>query len=312
VRGNPPVMRRLIARVAVLCGAVLGVVVALILVLYGFLSRTDAELVSSGETRRYLLHVPDRLDPSRSAPLVISLHGAWLYPGMQKRLTGWNTLADEHGFIVAYPRATGFPRTWALQPGARLDAEVRFFSDLLDEMVSRFNVDPNRIYVSGFSNGAAMAFMLSCTLPHRIAAFGMVATAIVPWDWCIERRPVSMLAFHGTADAFVPYAGGENFLTTGPLIGMEAWFAQWGRRNGCDLESIDTALAEDVRLREFVNCAGGVATRLYTLHGAGHIWPGGRKLPEFGTGRHTNSINATREMWSLFQQHSLQRVVPAD
>lgn len=305
-------MKRLARRLAIVMGTALIVVPALLFTLYIFLSGTNARLVSGGEVRRYLVHVPATLDPAKPVPLVISLHGAWLYPGMQKRLTGWNTLADSKGFIVAYPRATGFPRTWHVAPGPGLMAEVRFFSDLIDDLSSRYHVDRSRIYVSGYSNGAAMTFMLSCTLGDRIAAFGMVATAIVPWEWCSDRRPVPMLAFHGTADAFVPYQGGENALTTEPLIGMEAWFGLWGRRNRCQTGRVDSDLAADVRLHEYGNCARGLVTRLYTLEGAGHIWPGGLRLPEVGTGPYTAGINATEEMWKHFQRHALPASASAD
>ena len=303
-------MKRWIKRlVTLLCTVVVGF--ALLLAgLYAFLSRTNAELVSSGETRRYLLYVPESYSSSTPTPLVISLHGAWLYPGMQQRLTGWNALADKNGFIVVYPRARGFPRVWRLAPGAGLETEWRFFTDLIDELSSRFNIDPARVYVTGYSNGAAMAFMLSCAPFDRVAAVGMVATAIVTWDWCQDQRPLPMLAFHGTADPFVPYAGGENFLTTEPLQSMEAWFSRWGDRNRCGNGPVVTELAKDVTLREYTDCERGATTRFYTLRGGGHIWPGGLKLPEAGTGPYTDSIDATAEMWAYFQRNSLRS--PAD
>jgi len=87
---------------------------------YLYLDRTNAELTSMGVKRQYLLYVPASLQPGHRTPLVISLHGAWLYPAMQQRLTLWNKVADQHGFIVVYPRATGFPRSWGIEPGARL------------------------------------------------------------------------------------------------------------------------------------------------------------------------------------------------
>jgi polyhydroxybutyrate depolymerase len=295
-------MRLLVAMTVVVAG-----VLVLLAALYLWLSRTNAAVESGEEVRRYLLHVPVNLDPARPVPLVISLHGAWLYPGMQKRLTGWNAVADREMFIVAYPRASGFPRVWHLEPGPALIADVRFLSNLIDDLSSRFNIDRSRIYVSGYSNGAAMAFMLSCALPGRIAAVGMVATAIVPWEWCSDRRPIPMLAFHGTLDAFVPYEGGENFLTTEPLIGMEAWFEQWGQRNRCAAAPRVSSLAPGVRLHDYADCTQGTTTRFYVLEGAGHIWPGGLKLPEMGTGPYTASVNATEEMWMHFRKHALPR-----
>lgn len=298
-------MKRWIKRIAIgLCTSVVGFML-LLLGAYAYLSRADGGLISSGEARRYRLHVPESYDPSVPAPLVISLHGAYLYPGMQQRLTGWDRLADKNGFVVAYPRARGFPRVWRLAPGPDLATEQRFFSDLIDELSSKFNIDQARIYVNGYSNGAAMTFMLSCMLADRVAAFGMVATPIVPWDWCENQRPAPMLAFHGTADPFVPYGGGENFLTTDPLPSMETWFSRWGVRNRCGNEPAITVLAGGVTLREYRGCAQEATARMYTLEGSGHIWPGGLKLPEVGTGSYSAAIDATAEMWAFFQGHAL-------
>jgi polyhydroxybutyrate depolymerase len=299
-------MRCGLRRLLILAGGVAVAVPLAAAVLYLFLSRTNAEVLSSGASRKYLLHVPDSHDPAQRAPLVISLHGAWLYPGMQQRLTRWNALADRHGFIVAYPRAAGFPRSWRLEPGPGLDRELRFFEDLIDELIARYNVDPSRIFVSGYSNGAAMTFMLSCRLGERIAAFGMVATAIVPWEWCAAGHPVPMVAFHGTADPYTPYQGGQNFLTTEPLPSVEDWFSRWGKRNRCRGDVLITRPVAGVSLHEHQDCAGAAAARLYTLSGAGHIWPGGRKLPEFGTGPYSGAIDATGEMWAFFVQHPLR------
>jgi len=294
-------MWRWIRRVLVTLFCLLVVSLLLLAGAYTWLSRADQEIVSSGEGRKYLLYVPANLDSSRPAPLVISLHGAWLYPGMQKRLTRWNAMADREKFIVAYPRARGLPRVWRLRVGSGLTRETQFFSDLIDEISSRFNVDPARIYANGYSNGAAMTFMLSCTLGDRIAAFGMVATPVLPWEWCQDPRPVPMVAFHGTADAYAPYSGGENFLTDEPLPSMVDWFSKWGERNGCTSGPFDVPIAADVELREYRQCATGVVTRLYTLKGSGHVWPGGLKLPEFGVGPYTDSIDATEEMWMRFR-----------
>ncbi len=63
-----------------------------------------------------------------------------------------------------------------------LRKDVRFISDLVDELEKDYNIDPTRIYADGLSNGGGMAFVLSCKLSDRIAAVGMVAAAqMLPW-----------------------------------------------------------------------------------------------------------------------------------
>lgn len=284
-------MKKRIVRLAVAFVFVCVCAPAAVVLAYAFLSHTNGELVSSGETRRYLLHVPSVYDPETPAALVISLHGAWLSPGSQKRISGWSELADREGFIVVYPQAVGFPRTWqGLGGDAGLTRESRFFHDLIDKLSAEFNVDPARVFINGFSNGAAMTFRLSCAMADRVAAFGMVALPVSPWEQCRTSEPASAILFQGTADTFIPFEGGENWLTQGvPLPAFREWFAGWGARNQCLEHARVTRPAEDVSLQEYSNCRQGTSAHMYVLEGAGHVWPGGMRFAGSFVGPYTDS-----------------------
>lgn len=76
------------------------------------LNRTNGEIISGGEKRRYLLYVPESYDPAVLTPLVINIHGFAQWPANQMQVSQWNELADQYGFIVVYPSGTGFPLRW--------------------------------------------------------------------------------------------------------------------------------------------------------------------------------------------------------
>ena len=269
---------------------------------------TNGVVVSSYQEREYLLYVPPSYDRSTPMPLVISMHGGGASPAQHMNMSGWNRLADEHGFIVVYPSGAGFPRVWrAMRPGEGLTADVRFISGLIDTMKAAYNLDPGRIYADGLSNGGGMAFVLSCTLSDRIAAVGMVASAqFLPWSWCTDQRGVPMMAFHGTADRLTPYHGGQSWVardTTFPDI--PTWVANWARRNRCAPAPVDSEVAPDVIRRSYASCADRADVVLYTVEGGGHTWPGGEPLPEWLAGPTSRSIDATRQMWAFFREHPL-------
>jgi polyhydroxybutyrate depolymerase len=277
---------------------------------YGAVNRRSHTIVSSGETRQYLLYVPRSYDRGRAVPLVISLHGAMNWPEFQANLSGWNTAADEHGFIVVYPAGEGSgPKTWFMT-GRRTPSrmpDVVFVSDLIDRLEADYNIDRRRIFVNGVSNGGGMAFALSCTLSDRIAAIGAVAAAeTLPWTWCADSHPIPMVAFHGTADPIVPYNGGKVWLAPEPFPNVPAWAANWARRNRCDAAPTDMPFAADVTRREYTNCADNAAVVLYTLRGGGHTWPGGAPLPAWIAGPTSHTVDATGEMWAFFREHPLR------
>src|SRR6202162_3559766 len=265
---------------------------------------TNGTIVSSGETRQYLLYVPKTYDRSKATPLVISLHGAVLWPAAEMEISRWNELADERGFIVVYPSGSDVPRVWPMGP-LSLGRDVRFISDLIDKLEAAYNIDPARIYADGLSNGGGMAFALSCRLSDRIAAVGAVAAAqMLPWNDCGDSRPVPTVAFHGTADPFAPYRGGSSpIISPTPFPSIRDWTARVARRNQCKGDPGDTRITASVRRLAYTNCAENANVILYTVEGGGHTWPGGGAMPEWWVGRTTRDINASRVMWEFFVQH---------
>ncbi len=277
---------------------------------YHVRNRSNGTIVSSGQEREYLLYVPRSYDRTRPAPLVISMHGGAMWPAAQMETSQWNTVADQYGFIAVYPSGVSGrgPRAWRAGGGPGQEQDVRFISELIDTLGASYNIDPAMIYANGLSNGGGMAFVLSCTLSDRIAAVGVVATAIfLPWSACTDRRPVPMIAFQGTADRQIPYHGGKTWVAPYVFPDIPAWTKRWAERNRCAPNPSDSAVATDVTRLEYTTCADDAAVVLYTIRGGGHSWPGGKPLPEWFVGPTSRSIDATSRMWAFFRAHPLLR-----
>ena len=275
-------------------------------------NRDTGTIVSSGETREYLLYVPKSYDRSKPTPLVISLHGAAMWGAAQMETSQWNRVADTQGFIVVYPSGTKGhgPRAWHERDGTGLSKDARFISELIDTLRAHYNIDPTSVYANGLSNGGGMSFALSCTLADRISAVGLVAPALfLPWSACANQRAVPMIAFFGTADPALPYHGGTSWVAPGRSFrfpDIPKWVATWARRNRCAPTPRDSAVAADVTRRAYTNCADDAAVVLYTIMGGGHTWPGGKPLPEWFVGPTSRSIDASSQMWAFFREHPLR------
>lgn len=272
-------------------------------IFYGQNRSTD--FISVGEWKRgYVLHVPEDLDRSQPVPLIISLHGGFLWGATQRDISRWNDVADREGFIVAYPSGAGraSPRRWRGDPD-----DVEFITRLIDTLVTVNDVDPDRVYADGLSNGGGMAFALSCAIPDRIAAVGIVAGALTTasWGWeaCAYAPSMPAVFVHGTADSATPYHGGETWVAPEPFPSIPAWVARWAQRNGCAVVPERSALAADLTRHTYHGCADGADVLLYTLHGVGHVWPGGGPSgPEWLLGTDSRSLNATEVLWDFFRE----------
>jgi polyhydroxybutyrate depolymerase len=225
------------------------------------------------------------------------------------RLSRWNDLAEEYGFLVVYPGGTRFPKRWrtGMLPGRQQDpsADIQFLSDLIDKLEMDFNIDPKRIYANGLSNGGGMSFVLACALSDRIAAVGIVAGALpMSLENCQPARPVPVMMFHGTDDPIVPYGGG-SFRREGSLPAIPEWVASLAQRSGCQATPRVIPPVGAVSGLEYTGCAADIV--FYTIHGGGHTWPGGKPLPVWITGQTNTDIDASKTFWKFFMKHPLPK-----
>lgn len=262
---------------------------------------------SGGDVRSYILYVPDAYVGGEALPMVLNLHGYGSGSTQQAAYSDFHAKAGDEGFIVVTPQALGTPAYWNISGRPALGSDdVAFFGDLLDELTSSLCVDASRIYSAGISNGAAMSLQLSCELADRIAAVGDVSGTFFPAE-CPGDRRVPIIAFHGTADAVVPYEGGplgaglgERFgLTSAPV---EDSIAKWAERNGCEAEATEEQVTDHVRRLRYTGCLADVD--FYAIEGGGHSWPGAADVPRLGTTTH--EISATGLIWEFFVAHPLE------
>ena len=169
-------------------------------------------VISSGMTRQYILYVPSSYNISKQMPLIFVFHGYSGTPEFMLDYTDMADLADTYDFIVAVPKGTGSWNALSWNAGSccgyassyNVD-DVTFVSDMIDMISSEYCIDPARIFATGLSNGGMMSYRLACELSDRIAAVAPVAGDIRLAE-CNPPRPVPGIAFHGTADAVIPYS----------------------------------------------------------------------------------------------------------
>ena len=125
-------------------------------------------------------------------------------------VTGFNALAEDQGFIVAYPN--GVNNGWNTSspfPGGSTADDVGYIGALRDTLVAQFSIDTTRIYATGFSAGGYMSHKLGCESPKCFAAIASVSGTINNGDvaGCMPQHTPGVLQIHGTSDFIVSYNG---------------------------------------------------------------------------------------------------------
>jgi polyhydroxybutyrate depolymerase len=247
-----------------------------------------------GISRSFLLHLPPRPWP---LPLVMMIHGAGGSADFAVEETGWSQLADTEGFAVVYPEGLSArrdktpkfltnPQEWNDGSGRRGQDDVGFLTAVIGNLGEL--IDSNRVYVTGFSNGAGMVFRLAAERADRLAAIAPVAGHC----WVPDpkpSRPVPTYYLVGDSDPMVPLKGGTAR-------------TPWGRV--ADRPSVDETL------RRWGTAIGyPPGSELFPVRiipRDGHHWPGGKGLlGERLGGPIARDINATSEIWQFFQRHKL-------
>lgn len=267
---------------------------------------TSGSYVFDGETREYRVYIPSAYDGTTPVPLVFNLHGYGSNNVEQEQYGDFRAIADTANFIIVHPMGLVdlFGSThWNAFGTSDVD-DVGFLSSLIDTIYAAYNIDGNRIYSTGMSNGGFMSHKLACLLSGRIAAVASVTGSITltEIDACITNHPMPVMQIHGTADETVPYDGNVIFMPVEDVV------AHWVSFNECTNEPITTELpdidpTDGCTVTHYLYEDGllGSTVEFYKVTNGGHTWPGSA----FDIGETTYDFNASKEIWRFFSQYSM-------
>jgi polyhydroxybutyrate depolymerase len=260
---------------------------ALLLVLPA-IAQVNGTIIHDGITRNHITYVPSGYVPGNAVPLVFVMHGFTQSAEAIMNVTGFNDLAEDQGFIVAYPN--GVNNGWNTSspfPGGSTADDVGYIGALRDFLVTQYSIDTTRIYATGFSAGGYMSHKLGCESPKCFAAIASVSGTINNGDvaGCAPQHTPGVLQIHGTSDFVVSYNGS---IFSG--LGVQAVLDIWTGNLDCATPAVVTPYSSSVELQLYSPCNGGSVVAHYKIDGGGHTWPTGA------------TFSATNVVWAFFQQ----------
>jgi len=246
---------------------------------------------NAGYERAYDLHVPAAYTGQTPVPLVLDFHGIYMNARVERQTSGFRALSEKEGFIVAYPEGIDTLATSALDRislgGQSWNADtmglqwyswanlsdvddVAYAVKVVEDVKRQLAIDAGRVYVSGLSQGGAMALLCAHERGDVFAAAAVVSAALLKrLDDYHPLRPIAVAHFHSYDDATVPYGG--NILIGLPPIEEAA--RRWAVVNGCDYDEPTVKVLgypdkdhPDVPEKLTVY-PGGAEVRMYSLHG---------------------------------------------
>lgn len=219
---------------------------------------------------------PPNIVTGEHLPVVVVIHGLTETPAIAIANAGWPAAVVKHRFLVVAP--AGVLSSWnaggccapAQQAGIN---DVGFIDKVLDQISARTDVDMNKLFMVGGSNGGMMTYKYLCTGTHRLVAAVSVAGTSVAG--CQPARPVSVTQIHGLDDHTVPYRGGASLISAVLGVSFDAVPASMSAlatAEGCSPTSIDRTDGA-VTTTTWSGCTNDVTVRLVSVAGLDHVWP---------------------------------------
>jgi polyhydroxybutyrate depolymerase len=280
-------------------------------------------MIHDGRVRSYYLHVSHDYKPGIPSPLLVALHAGGSFALRLQQKTNLSDMGDKYGFIIAYPNGVArFNPLWRMWNGGyccgiayeRDVDDVGYIRALIGHIQHRYDINSSRIYITGHSNGAILAYRVAAELSDLIAAASPVAGSIggqasengslyvIP----IPQQPVSIIAFHGMLDENVPYNGGQdnNTWTTCTDLSVNESIAFWVNHNNCTpFPETTISQSGNIIINRYSDGDDDTEVILYTVVNGGHGWPGSN----IGD-RPTKEISASALMCDFFFVHSKKAI----
>lgn len=252
------------------------------LLLAGLMPVLADDITVDGVQRNYIVYSPENLGAGR--PMLISCHGANQDANYQKNIQmKMETVADTAKLLLVFPN--GIDRRWDISG----DRDIRFLTALIEEMATKYSIDRNRVYLSGFSMGGMLTYHAMNKMADKIAAFAPISGYPLWGAAASSSRPVPILHTHGTTDDVVTFDGVQSVLD------------KWIQRNHCSAKAKEYKRYKGyghANLYVWDSGDEGTEVRLLELAGKGH-WVS------------NDGVMTGEEIWNFCKNYSLDKTSPS-
>ena len=227
-------------------------------------------IIHDGINREYVLYIPNSYDGTSAVPLMLNFHGFGGSASDYMNYADMRSVAESDTFILAYPQGSCLDGSshWNACPTGgdnKSDADdFGFVESMINEISSQYNIDMERIYAAGYSNGGMMAYGLANYKSDLIAAVASVSGVMLD---CIgpTSHPMPVVHLHGTSDGVLPYNGGDGWNSA------QSTLEHWINFNNTVLTP---TVISDNNIEHYVYDQGDslVSVEHYKYIGGDHVW----------------------------------------
>ena len=222
--------------------------------------------------------------------------------------------SEQAGFIAVFPNGysrlrSGKFATWNAgtccgKAESKQSDDVGYIKQVIEEVKKRVNIDANRIYANGMSNGGMMSYRLACELSGTIAAIGAVA-GTDNTKYCRPNKPVSVLHIHALNDDHVPYNGGAGAKSLAKVNfqSVPNTIKKWVAINQCHPTPSRVLMKKGAYCDLYTGCLNHTQVKLCVTDTGGHSWPGTQTFRK-RQDTPAKTINATDLIWDFYQSNA--------
>ncbi len=266
----------------------------------------EFEVIFDEIPREYTVYIPENYNHSIPTPILFAFHGFGGSNNFIMNSAGFNEIADEENFIVVYPQGSlilNLFAHWNVGGFTQISNtdDVAFVDYLISSLSQMYNINLDRVYATGMSNGGFMSFLLACQLSNKIAAIASVTGSMTTQtlNECDPQREVPILQIHGTNDPIVPYNGIQEWNT--PIDNVLDY---WVLNNQCspnpevnDLEDINNDNGFTVQEIIYNNGLNGSMVKHFKVNGGTHVW------------FQNEDIDSSSLIWEFFSNYDMNGLI---
>jgi len=231
-------------------------------------------IVHDGVNREYVLYIPDSYDGTSAVPVLFNFHGFGDNASDYMNNADMRAVAESDTFILVYPQGSCSDGSSHWNPcptggdNKSTADDVGFVESMISEISSQYNVDMERIYAAGYSNGGMMAYGLANYKSDLIAAVASVSGAMLD---CIgsTSHPMPVVHLHGTSDGVLPYNGSSDWSSAQSTL--DHWI-NFNNTITTPIASSDNSGGMTIEHYVYDQGDSSVSVEHYKFTGGDHVW----------------------------------------